>query len=233
MEEISIGKLISEGWGIYKRNIKLFLTVALVIYLPMYILLLPFQSGLMRIWSIPITLLGLIGELAVIYIAKAQMDNSPIKLKEALSKAASRWWKAVYTNILQGILLIFLYLLFIVPGIIYSVYWNFTLYAVALKDKAGKNAMDFRKEIVKGRWWKVLGYAVVLGLVTLGAIISVSILMVILTSSLPKNIGNVLDSTVLSVVTSLFTVVWTVFFVKLSDGRPVEKITAQTAAAPQ
>ena len=69
---------------------------------------------------------------------------------------------AVYT-----LLLVLLFLLFIIPGIYFAVYWTFVLFVVLDKHLSYKKALDFSKEIVKGRWWKVFFVALLSYLITI------------------------------------------------------------------
>jgi uncharacterized membrane protein len=63
------------------------------------------------------------------------------------------------TQLLTALAILGLTLLLVVPGIIFAVYWAFTQQIATLTDKSGRDAMKYSKELVKGRWWKVVGYS--------------------------------------------------------------------------
>ncbi|MBP7819676.1 hypothetical protein KA036_02460 [Candidatus Gracilibacteria bacterium] len=65
--------------------------------------------------------------------------------------------KSSYTLLLQSFFMILLLLLFVVPGIIYGIYWLFANKVTLLTGKFGKDALMHSKELVKGRWWPTFG----------------------------------------------------------------------------
>ena len=44
-------------------------------------------------------------------------------------------------------------LLFIIPGIIFTVWYAFTVYEVIFDNKTGTSALSASKQLVMGRWW--------------------------------------------------------------------------------
>lgn len=65
-------------------------------------------------------------------------------------------WPAIYTSLLAGIIIFGGTLLFIIPGIIFSVWYMFSTYAVILDGKKGREALRMSKSLVTGRWWRIL-----------------------------------------------------------------------------
>ena len=171
-KEFSIIEILSNSWKLFTENFKLILIITLIVYIPINIILslvpvdtLVEQQGTLRgfgtyfrIIRILEGLVGIIATMAIAFAMKSKLDKKYIDFKIALKKSLSRWLPAIGTNILLGIFLLGLFLLLIIPGIVYSVYWAFTVYAVILYDKAGKKALDHSKSVVKGRWWKVFWY---------------------------------------------------------------------------
>lgn len=77
------------------------------------------------------------------------------------------WGKFGKTLAIQSLLLLGLYLLLIIPGIIFSVYWTFGLFAAVDDKGVGKSALDYSKNIIttgKLSFWTVFGVLFVLGL---------------------------------------------------------------------
>jgi hypothetical protein len=85
--------------------------------------------------------------------------------------------RAIFTTVLMGILLIGLLLLLIIPGVIAGVYWAFALSVVVFYGKSGFDALNYSKDLVKGRWWTVFSY--LLGFLLISFIISVLMFIVI------------------------------------------------------
>jgi|WetSurMetagenome_2_1015567.scaffolds.fasta_scaffold99865_3 hypothetical protein len=167
--------------------------------------------------AISMSFISLLSSMALAFYVKACVDGKKIDLSTAYSKAFGRWPAAIYTNIIEGVLLLLLFLLIIIPGLIYSIYWTFALYAVALSGKSGKEALDYSKTIVKNRWWTVLGYTLVFGLIGLVLSIPLIILIGVLRWALTDQISIYaidLTSTVLSlIIASFLAVIQIVFYI--------------------
>jgi hypothetical protein len=58
-----------------------------------------------------------------------------------------------------------LILLPVFPVIIRMVYYVFAITVVSLRDLSGKAALDYSKRLVKGQWWRVFGFLMVLAIV--------------------------------------------------------------------
>ena len=120
---------------------------------------------------------GILATIAIAFIANSALKNKDITWQESLKLAINKWLKAIGTNLLAGILLFGLFILLIIPGIIFSIYWHFILYVVIFTDKWGLEALKYSKELVQNRWWKTFGYALLFGGLALivGAIASMPI----------------------------------------------------------
>ena len=58
--------------------------------------------------------------------------------------------------------------LFVFPGIYLSVIWYFYLFCIGLVGRKGKDALAHSRDMVKGRWWKTLGFIIFLGILRFG-----------------------------------------------------------------
>jgi len=226
--ELGISGILSESWRLFKENFWLIAIIIFVVYVPVNIILylVPADSmidqGLrgirmyVRIIQILEGLIGIIATMAIAYLIKVRLDNKKISSWTALKEAVFKWPAAFLTSFVTGISLLFLFLLLIVPGIIFAVYWMFVLYVVILKDETAFDAMSYSKSLVKGRWWKTLGYSIVFGL--LGLIVSLFLGFILggIAYFLPANIFgagiDVILTTFTDVITAFFSVVFVVFF---------------------
>ena len=217
-KQFSIGKIFSESWKHFTENFQSILMITLIVYIPINMILFFVPGGEslddMRIYFRVIQLLeafiGIIATMAIAYVIKAKIDGESINTDDALKKALSMWTKVVSTNILLGIFLFGLTLLLVIPGVIYYVYWVFTIYVVLFNGKTGKSAMDYSKGIVKNRWWRVAGYSFAFGI--LGFIVGITV--GIPYWFLPENIiTSVVSDTLIDIALSFFTVISIVFFV--------------------
>ncbi|MBT6691594.1 hypothetical protein HOB10_04655 [Candidatus Parcubacteria bacterium] len=214
--EYSIEQVLSKAWRLYKDNFKLILKIIVVVYLPINIVLGMIPVGdtaedaryYMTIVQTLEGLFGIVAVMAVTFVAKYKIDNKKIDFQKAFEKSFSRWWPVVWTNIVAGVFLLGLFLLLVVPGIIFSVYWIFIIYIAILFDKTGKEALDRSKAIVKGRWWTTFLYTLILTLLFF--------LAVAIGSSLTYLSGtyifNLIIEMLLDVVGAYFMVAWTILF---------------------
>lgn len=63
------------------------------------------------------------------------------------------------------IFIVLSFFLFVIPVIIVGVYFTFATYAVVCSDKTGKQALQHSYSLVKGHWWKILGYILLIEIV--------------------------------------------------------------------
>ena len=122
------------------------------------ILILAFLGALAKL------LLSLIFNLGLIKISLKFCDNEEPKFSDLISqyKLAFRYFLA---SILQGLIVVFGYLLFIIPGIIFSIRFGFYNYLIV--DKNSKIVESLKKswEITKGSTWNLFLFYLLLGLI--------------------------------------------------------------------
>ncbi|MBW2995521.1 hypothetical protein KY312_04145 [Candidatus Woesearchaeota archaeon] len=220
-EELTLGPLMSKGWEIYKNNFKIFLLIILVVYVPVNLILniLPetvqptFESIRFEVYASQILelILGIIATLAIAYAVNKIINKKTPQVWESIKNALLVWDKAIFTTFLAGIILIALFLLLIIPGVIYSVYYTFFLYAIILNNVKYKNALDFSKNLVVGRWWRVFGVVLVVSI-----LISIAASFIIIPFSFSSSyLVNVIGDTIFDIVFALRDVIMVVFFLNL------------------
>lgn len=171
--------------------------------------------------EIALAFIGLLSSMAIAYYVRSCIDGKKTGILDAYSKALGRWPAAIWTQIVLGILLIFLFILLIIPGIIYLIYWIFAIYAVALSDKSGKAALDYSKKIVKNRWWTVFGYNMLYAI--LGFLLSLPIIFVfgvlrwMLGDPVSGLVIDLADNAFFSAIGSFFAVAQVVFYLNLES----------------
>lgn len=218
-KEYSVREILTLAWRIYKENFKAILYITLIVYIPLNFILslLPTTDQIspgdpksfLRLLEVLEGLLGIIATLAIAYLVKARSENESLNFKQALNKALERFLPALGTNILMGILLLLLFLLLIVPGVIFSVYWAFSTYVVAFKNLAFMKALNYSKSLVFGRWWRTLNISAIL---TILAIV-ISLVLSLPAQSLPNNfITTTFWKTVIDIISAYFTVAYVIFY---------------------
>jgi hypothetical protein len=102
--------------------------------------------------------LGITAFIAVVTIVDNILHKKEVNLSAIFSDSMNKFWPMVWVFIVKNFLLIFLFLLLIIPGIIFTVYWLFAEYIFVLKGERGMKALDYSKKITKGKWWKIFLY---------------------------------------------------------------------------
>jgi len=193
--ELSISNILALSLRLLSNNYKLLLPIFLIIYLPLDIIPLFFPqldsfqayktaqlnsssiSYGYTAYGIIKGLLGMLATIAVIYAVNSIRAHRKITLKQCFLAAKERWLDLLLTSLLSAVILLGLTLLLIVPGIIYYIYYLFFSVIVVLKDLKYKEALDYSKNLVKGRWWKIFGFFLVLFALSFVIGISISTLI--------------------------------------------------------
>jgi len=114
-------------------------------------------------------ILGFIMSLTLINFSFSLGKKSkPSTTSQAIKSSSKYLGKYILLVIAVSLALVGLYLLFIIPGIIFTVYWVFAAYVLIGENAGVTESMKRSKAIVKGRWWRVFGYYLLLMLVFIG-----------------------------------------------------------------
>jgi len=241
-----LGKVIALGWEQYRRHFGSILPIILIVYIPINIGLsfvpvdyLVEERGLrglslyMKLIQLTEFLVGIVATMALARLIEASLLGQPITWPQALRHALSRWGASIGTGLLAGVILLGLCLLLIVPGLIWSLYYSFFVYAVALRGLSGKKALDYSKAIVKGQWWRVFGCLLVIN--ALGVVAGIAVMAPFFFT--PDNqILDIASDTLTDIVSALFLTMTTVFFLnneKREDETATSSYSEPAARAPQ
>ncbi len=168
---------LQETWVIYKSRFK---TFAMVMLLPMVLIIIMAMvggigAGILGVVSGSVSMASgimMVGILAVIFIviimifyiwAQAalvvaiQNSGENMGVKESYRKAKRFILPFFLTGILMGLIIMGGFFFFIIPGIIFSVWFMFATYIIVIEDKKYMGAMLASREYVRGRWWGILG----------------------------------------------------------------------------
>ncbi len=103
-------------------------------------------------------LLGTVVSIAIIKALVARREGKNLSSWEALKQARPLWTEGIATLFLMTVILIALTYLLIIPGIIWGIFYAFTLYVVAIEGIGGRAALKRSKALVRGHWWEVFAY---------------------------------------------------------------------------
>lgn len=217
---LTLSEVLAMSWTLWLKNIGVIVLLTLLTAIPTNLILEAVAPGVdatprdvgrfIRVTMLLQLLLSSVSALGIAYLVSESISGREVRLGAALKHAFTRWPAAVGTGFIENIILIFLLLLLIVPGIIWLGYYTFSLYVVALRQLAGKQALDYSKDLVRGRWWHVVGFVF--------AVIGLTVVpWILLQSALPSDnpIVSFVTSTLGDVATSFMAVAIGVLFLNL------------------
>ena len=129
--------------------------------------------GIALILSLGLVILNFILCLGIFYVAS--FNKGKMKSGEAIKGGLGYFWKTLGLLVLLIVFLIPLYILLIVPGLIFTVFWIFSVYILFIEKKGIWDSLKGSYHLVKGRWWKTFGYILLFGLIAIAISIMFSI----------------------------------------------------------
>ena len=99
-------------------------------------------------------ILAIIAKIGLYLYVKDVSKN--ISLLEVLKKAKSKFLGFIWVGFLINLFVIFWSFLFIIPGIIFSLYYSLSYWVYIYEHKTGINALRGSKDLIKSYWWAVL-----------------------------------------------------------------------------
>ncbi len=125
------------------------------------------------------SILGIISFLLSIFVSagliNSSIKNSKFSFKGIIKKGKEKYWKFLGFSIVSWIFLVLLSLVFLIPGIIFGVFWIFAAYVFFEEDKGIIESLKKSRKIVKGRWWKTFGYIILFVLIVFLVIAVISL----------------------------------------------------------
>lgn len=185
-KEFGVRDVLTKTWLVYCKRFKAISTMMLIVYLPGIIIgciMMEYAAKINNLSDsakVTLLILAIVMILAMIVVAfisflgislivedTVKEDGNKINWETVLNKVFSKLPSYIGTNLLATLILFGLSLLFVIPGIIWNLYYIFITQVVFLREIGGKDALDYSKSLVKGRWWKVFWILVVIGLINM------------------------------------------------------------------
>lgn len=182
--QYSIGEIVRKSWIILRDNRKKFFNYLLYIFAIVLVIdvIGSFFANdmVIKIFGILSKLISLFGMIAAMLLAQKIINQENIASAELIKQTRQRYWEVFLTGLIAAIFLGLLFLLLIVPGIIFTFYWEFAVTIAVLTGTSSLKALRASKEIVKGRWWTICGYSLGTGVIVMIAGILLAIPAIIL-----------------------------------------------------
>lgn len=164
-----IGELFSNSWDIYKRRI---ITLILLYLLSIVFFAVAFGVffGTGYIFSTVFpdakqiliaagSFVGIIaGSIAMVWGLAAficAVSSETLGIKDALEQGSQKIWSFIWIFTLLGFIIPGGFFLFIIPGIIFSIWFFFSQFILAQEEERGMNALLKSKEYVRGYWFDI------------------------------------------------------------------------------
>ncbi len=119
-------------------------------------------------------IINLWAQVSLLYAVKERTN-----IRQALILGKGKIVSYLWISILVGIITIIGFILFIIPGIIFSIWFTFSVYVLVSEDLKGTKALSRSKELVKGYWFKVFWRLIVLTLIILLITLPIGLISII------------------------------------------------------
>jgi len=98
------------------------------------------------------------------------LKKSKFNFKDFMKMGKEYFFKFIGFSIVYVLFIYLLLLLLIVPGIIFIVYWTFGIYIFYEKKLGIRKSLKVSRYMIRGKWWRVVGYALLVFLIIYAAI---------------------------------------------------------------
>jgi hypothetical protein len=190
---MGLGEIISKSFGEYKANAGAYSLAVFLIYgIPVILfnLLVGYYYGfdmtglssrlgevanLSELWIIISPLAVILSAYILVYsllyiiLYRGIIDISRKKkfsFGEVFSLGTKKYGKTLGFYVVYFLFLVGLFLMLIIPGIIFSIYWALAIYVLIYEDKNIIDSLKVSFNLVRKRWWMTLAYVIVFSLIT-------------------------------------------------------------------
>jgi len=177
-----ISDLLSRTWQIYKERIWVFVGIMILpviigivvalIFGGLFVLQIKqfFEPGLILLpILIVLVLIAIIiilwSRVALLFAIKERIEK--IGIRESFVKSWPKIISYLWISILVGFVTIIGFLLFIIPGIIFSIWFSLAAYVLVAENLTGTKALSRSKQLVSGYWWKIFWRFLIVGIIAL------------------------------------------------------------------
>ncbi len=169
-----IGDLMRDAIKTYKNNWKKFVTLMLlgflssVPYLVLTMIVGVEGKDISALWFLLIFVLFLVTfyfsvriQAAILFIIK----DEKLTWKLAFIAGRKYFWRIVGLTLLTFLFIFLWSLLFIIPGLIFAIFYCLASYILINEDLGGRKAIKRSRQLIKGFWWAVFARLLLLFLI--------------------------------------------------------------------
>ncbi len=153
-----VGKLLADTWSLYKRRGAALTQIFVVPAALLLVVQLLAARGTAEAWAlVPVVDFAAIVVSIVATIALISAAGRGTGFEASYRVGFSLFWPAVLLAVIHALTIIGGTALFIIPGIVFSIWFTFANYTLVFEGKRGIAAMLQSKAYADGYWWAVLG----------------------------------------------------------------------------
>lgn len=178
-----LGELFKGSWEIYKRRIGLLISI-LLLFLLFAAIVVGIFAGIGFLLSAALTesetkkaMIGLVaviigtvpGTIALFWGLAAfiyAVADERLGIRDAFRNGRKRLWPFIWILTLLAYIVTGGFLLFLLPGVIFWVWFSVALFILASEDERGMNALLKSKEYVRGHWFDVFLRLFIIGIIS-------------------------------------------------------------------
>lgn len=182
---MDLGSVVGKSWDEYWKNFKeLFLLTLVFVGIPTILAFLIFFlfgfsfSDQIDVENLELTsemiaaisLVGIIG--AVFYfiyqaglVKESMKGKAKFDFHRVTHSGKRNFWKFVWFAIVSMFFLGLLFLALVIPGIIFGIYWCVAIFVYFDSKKTVMESLRTSFHMVRGNWWRIFGYTIVLFLI--------------------------------------------------------------------
>lgn len=182
----NVGQLFSESWNLYKSSWKLLIwlillpilvTLAVVVIVGIIVAtILAVSNGQLTPDRLPllippvlvaVVILIIINAVGRIALVKAISAEGAAKAGELIKSSWPLVGRYVLLQLLLGLVVLVGFILLVIPGIIFSVWYMFATLIFVIENVGGVAALKRSKQYAKGKFWGIFGRMLLLTVVIL------------------------------------------------------------------
>jgi len=207
-----MGDLLKRTFSVYKARLGTFLGIMVFpLICSVFFLILPanFKKNLLLgislfiIFWLAVMVTSLWSSVSLLYAIKEREEK--IGIVESFRKGWHKIISFVWISILAGFITLGGFLLFIIPGIIFAIWFAFPIYVLVSEDLRGMNALFRSKQLVSGKWGSVALRLFTIGVI---ALVIYSVIFFPLSFFVGKKAADIGDS-IISLFLTPFSVTFT------------------------
>ena len=209
-----MGDLLKRTFSVYKARLGTFLGIMVFpLICSVFFLILPANLkknlllgiSLFIIFWLAVMVTSLWSSVSLLYAIKEREEK--IGIVESFRKGWHKIISFVWISILAGFITLGGFLLFIIPGIIFAIWFAFPIYVLVSEDLRGMNALFRSKQLVSGKWGSVALRLFTIAIIAT-VIYSVILLPLLFFVSISKNTADIVGS-IISLFLTPFSVTFT------------------------